>query len=109
VPVPRRSTKWIWVGRVIALCCVAAVVAYLVIVGLDDADKISSAGGFVVALLALVAPYLLPLPSSSDSPPSAGSPAEPPSDNRIDLRHAQGVQINQSGGNTQTNNVGNSA
>jgi hypothetical protein len=88
---------------------VAAVVAYLVMVGLDDADKISSAGAFVVALLALVAPYLLPPPSPQPGPPSTEPEGESVSDSRIDLRHAQGVQVNQSGGNTQTNNFGNSA
>ncbi len=108
MPVPHRSPKWIWIGRIVALCCVAGVVAYLVKVGLNDADKLGSAGGFVIALLALITPYVLAPQSgsSTDSPP----PTEPPAPNpRIDLRHAKGVQINQSGGNTQTNNFGNSA
>lgn len=107
MPVPRRSAKWIWAGRIVALCCIAALVAYLGMVGLDKADRLGSAGGFVVALLALVAPYVLPPPSgsSTDSPDPTERPALNP---RIDLRHAQGVQINESGGNTQTNHFGNS-
>ncbi|WP_344514078.1 hypothetical protein [Dactylosporangium maewongense] len=34
--------------------------AYLVIVGLDNADKVASCVGVVVGLLALGAPYLMP-------------------------------------------------
>jgi hypothetical protein len=84
-------------------------VAYLVKVGLNDADKLGSAGGFVVALLALVAPYVLPPSPSQGSPQSTESEPRSAPGSRIDLRHAQGVQINESGGNTQTNNFGNSA
>jgi hypothetical protein len=43
---------------------VAGLIVYLVMVGLDKADKLASAVGVVVALAALVAPYLLPAPGS---------------------------------------------
>jgi hypothetical protein len=39
----------IWIGGVIALVSTTALVAYLVSVGLDKADKIGSAAGLVVA------------------------------------------------------------
>ncbi|WP_416906284.1 hypothetical protein [Micromonospora echinospora] len=76
---PRRSAGWIWAGRVVAGLTVAGLVVYLAVVGLDRADKIGSAAGVVVAVLGLVAPYLLPprrqSPAEGDSPaPEAGSP-----------------------------------
>jgi hypothetical protein len=52
----------VWVGRVAFGVIVAGLVVYLVVVGLDKADKLASAIGAVAALVALVAPYLLPTP-----------------------------------------------
>jgi hypothetical protein len=46
---------------------VAGLVAYLVVVGLDKADKVSSSIGAVLALIALVAPYLLPRSREEDA------------------------------------------
>lgn len=43
---------------------------YLVYVGLDDADKVASSVSAVIALAALLAPYLLPVPQPSVSPAS---------------------------------------
>jgi hypothetical protein len=57
---PRRRPAWIWVGRVLFAVIVAALVTYLVTVGVDKADKLASTIGAVVVLLALGAPYLLP-------------------------------------------------
>src|SRR5690349_19301421 len=56
----RRSQQRMWVGRGAFGVIMLAVVAYLYIVGLDKADKLGSSIGGVVALVALVAPYLLP-------------------------------------------------
>jgi hypothetical protein len=52
----------VWAGRVIFGVIVVGLVVYLVVVGLDKADKLASTVGVVVALLALGAPYLLPQP-----------------------------------------------
>lgn len=57
---PRRSQWWVWAGRVAFGVIVAGLVVYLVVVGLDKADKLASAISVVVALAALVAPYLFP-------------------------------------------------
>ncbi|WBB93429.1 hypothetical protein [Verrucosispora sp. WMMC514] len=42
-------------------------VAHFAIVGLDEADKLASSIGAVVALVALGAPYLLPPPSPQEA------------------------------------------
>jgi hypothetical protein len=60
-----HRSSWIWVGRVIAVVVVACLAAYLFAVGLDKADKLASVLGLLVAVIALVAPYLLP-PSDQD-------------------------------------------
>ncbi|WP_229075820.1 hypothetical protein [Actinoplanes sp. DH11] len=57
---PRRSPRWIWAGRIVFGLVAAGLIAYLVRAGLDDADKLASCAGAVLALSALVAPYLLP-------------------------------------------------
>ncbi|MFF0153800.1 hypothetical protein [Micromonospora sp. NPDC005203] len=43
---------------------VAGLAAYLIVVGLDEADKLASAVSVVVALVALAVPYLLPAAGS---------------------------------------------
>ena len=57
-----------WVGMVVCGLLVAALVAYLATIGLDRADKIASGIAAVLALLALVAPYLLPAPRAASCP-----------------------------------------
>ncbi|GAA4607774.1 hypothetical protein BJY16_006502 [Actinoplanes octamycinicus] len=57
-----------WVGRGLFGVIVAGLVVYLVAVGLDQADKLASGIGAVLALVALAAPYLFP-PASSASVP----------------------------------------
>jgi membrane protein implicated in regulation of membrane protease activity len=70
----RRSSKWIWVGRVVALLVAAALAGYLFIAGLDKAAAIAGVLGLFVAVFALVAPYLLPPgASSSVSSPDQGA------------------------------------
>ena len=54
-----RRKSWEWCGRVVFVVIVAGLVAYLSVVGLDKADKIASSIGGVVALAALIGPYLL--------------------------------------------------
>ncbi|MFG2051505.1 hypothetical protein ACGFIW_29245 [Micromonospora sp. NPDC048935] len=61
---PRRGRAWVWAGRVTFGVIIAGLVAYLVVVGLDKADKLASAISVVVALVAVAAPYLLPAPGS---------------------------------------------
>jgi hypothetical protein len=56
---PGHRRRWVWTGRVVCLLLVGGLVTYLVSVGLDRADKIASGVGAVLALAALVAPYLL--------------------------------------------------
>lgn len=68
---PRRSPRWVWAGRMICLLVVSVVVGYLVLVGVDKADKVASSIGAVLALIALFSPYLLPSP---DSTAQAGPP-----------------------------------
>jgi len=70
----RRSSGWIWGGRAIALLTMAALAGYLFIAGLGKADEIAGVLGLLVAVLALVAPYLLP-PGESSSVPSADQSA----------------------------------
>lgn len=49
-----------WALRFIALAIVIGLSTYLYSVGLDKADRLGSAIGVVVALAALIAPYLWP-------------------------------------------------
>lgn len=72
---------------------VGGLVGYLVEVGLDQADKIASVIGGLSALATLAATGLL-RPSDHTGQQTA---------EMIDIRHSSGVQINQSGGNTQHN------
>jgi hypothetical protein len=52
--------SWIWVGRIAAVVVTAGLIAYLSLVGLNKADKLASVLGLLVAVAALVVPYLLP-------------------------------------------------
>jgi hypothetical protein len=49
-----------WGGRILALLVIGAVVVYLWRVGLNRAAPIATVGGFLVAIVALVTPYLFP-------------------------------------------------
>jgi hypothetical protein len=63
VPKPRRGPGWIWAGRIAAAMILTGLVIYLARAGLDTADKLGSSISVVVALGALLAPYLLPVRS----------------------------------------------
>jgi hypothetical protein len=64
----RRDRQWVWVGRVVAVLVLVGLSAYLARVGLDDADKLASSMSVVVAVAALLVPYLLPPPQSRGTP-----------------------------------------
>lgn len=70
MPVPRRTSGWVWAGRIVAVLVLAGLGVYLVRVGLDTADKLASSIGVLVAVAALLAPYLLP-------PPPGGPVSDP--------------------------------
>ncbi|SCF03228.1 hypothetical protein GA0074695_2993 [Micromonospora viridifaciens] len=105
---PHRSASGVWAGRAVAGLAVAGLIVYLVAVGLDRASKIGSAAAVVVAVLGLLAPYLLPprpQPPAGPGTQPAGEPtAVPPGG--FDLRGSQGVQVNLGDSNTQTNTFG---
>lgn len=65
----RRRAGWIWVGRIAAVVVLAGLAAYLAAVGLDKADKLASILSLLVAVAALVAPYLLPSSDGDRSKP----------------------------------------
>jgi hypothetical protein len=62
MPVPRRGPRWIWAGRVAAVVVLAGLSGYLAQAGLTTGSEVSGGVTAVVALAALVAPYLLPVP-----------------------------------------------
>ncbi len=57
-----------WAGRVAFGVIVAVLVGYIVVVGLDRADKVASTIGAIVALIALGTPYLLPPTGGASMP-----------------------------------------
>jgi hypothetical protein len=59
----------VWAGHVAFGVIVAVLVGYLVVVGLDRADKVASSIGVIVALIALGMPYLLPSTGGGTSMP----------------------------------------
>lgn len=64
----KHKRAWIWVGRGLAFVLLVCISAYLVYVGLDAADKVGSSIGLVIAVAALLAPYLIPTPSNGTAP-----------------------------------------
>ncbi|MBN1174066.1 MAG: hypothetical protein JXA67_17975 [Micromonosporaceae bacterium] len=85
---------------------VTALVTYLCVVGLDRADQFGSAAGCVLALVALLAPYLLPPAQAAPRGQDVCEPDEIRTSDTAasnDVRGAQGVQINYGGSGTQTN------
>lgn len=61
----------IWVGRVVAVISIVGTGIYLLVVGLDTADKVASALSLLVAIAALVLPYLSRSTNSSPEPSAA--------------------------------------
>jgi hypothetical protein len=64
-----RRAGWVWGGRVAAVVMVAGLAVYLFIVGLDRAVEIAAVLGLLVAIAALVAPYLWPTSERSSLAP----------------------------------------
>lgn len=61
---PHRTRKWIWPGRAVAAFGVVGLIVCLFAVGLNTAGQLGSAASAVVALIGLLAPYLLPPPKA---------------------------------------------
>jgi hypothetical protein len=55
-----RRLFWLWGGRIVAVGVVIALAVYLYRSGLDKADKIGSSLAVVIALVALIGPYVIP-------------------------------------------------
>ncbi|MCM4083894.1 hypothetical protein [Paractinoplanes hotanensis] len=78
-----RTSRQIWVGRGIFAIIVTSLTVYLSILGIDKSDKVASCVAAVAAILALGAPYLLPLPDSGSNDlreDLKGAPAGPNAD-----------------------------
>jgi hypothetical protein len=75
---PHRTRRWIWAGRAVAALSVAGLASSLFALGWNIAGQLGSAAAAVVALAALLTPYVLP-------PPPARSVASPvPGMDRVD-------------------------
>ena len=68
MPVQRRGRRWIWAGRIIAVVILTGLAGYLAWAGLDTAGKVASSISVVIALAALLATYLLPVPQQAGPP-----------------------------------------
>lgn len=91
----RRGSGWIWSGRIVAVVAIAGLSAYLALVGLDKADKLASVLALLVAVAALVAPYILP-PSDRDRSESGSSQRVTNTvvgGNLTQVRNAKGVRV----------------
>jgi hypothetical protein len=76
---PHRTRRWVWAGRVLAAAAVAGLGGYLIAAGTARANLIAAPAALVVALAALLAPYLLPVYTvPSPAPPSPSQPGGPP-------------------------------
>lgn len=86
---------WIWAGRVAAIVVLAGLAAYLFSVGLDKADELASVLVLLVAVAALVAPYLLPVPDGdhSGSRPSQHVANTVVKGNLTQVRDAKSVRV----------------
>lgn len=91
----RRHSGWIWGGRIAAVVVLTGLAVYLALVGLDKADKLASVLSLLVAVAALVAPYLLP---SSDGSHSEPGPVQQVANTVVgghltQARNAKGVRV----------------
>jgi hypothetical protein len=64
--VVKSRSGWVWGGRVIALAVLILLAAYLWRVGLARASALASVFALLVAVITLLAPYLLPTSASRD-------------------------------------------
>jgi hypothetical protein len=68
---PRRTRTWVWAGRVLAVGAVAGLGGYLIAAGTARANLIAAPAALVIALAALLAPYLLPAYTTPSPAPSS--------------------------------------
>lgn len=90
-----RRTGWIRGGRIAAAVVLAGLAAYLAYVGLDKANQLASVLSLLVAVAALVAPYLLP-PSADREPESRAAQLitnATVGGHLIQVRDAKGVRL----------------
>jgi hypothetical protein len=66
---PHRTRRWIWAGRALAAAAVAGLGGYLIAAGPSRASLIAGPAALVIALAALLAPYLLPAYTTPAAPP----------------------------------------
>jgi hypothetical protein len=93
----RRRSFWLWGGRIFAILVVIALAGYLYRSGLDRADKLGSSVAVVIALVALITPYVLP-------PRPKGEGSELSDD---DQPHEQSIRNASAGGSlTQADKIG---
>jgi len=76
---PRRTRTWVWAGRVLAVGAVAGLSGYLITAGTARASLIAAPAALVVALAALLAPYLLPAYTAPSPAPSSQDQTAGPS------------------------------
>jgi hypothetical protein len=68
---PHRTRTWVWAGRVLAVGAVAGLGGYLIAAGTARANLIAAPAALVVALAALLAPYLLQAYTTPSAAPSS--------------------------------------
>jgi hypothetical protein len=96
-----RRSGWIWGGRIIAVVTVGGLAIYLLAVGLDRADKLAGVLSLLVAVAALLAPYLLPTgqpPSAAPTVQAVPGPAQSVTDtvvggNLTQARDLDGIRV----------------
>ena len=87
MPELRRRPPLVWAGRIMAGLIVVGLTIYLVSVGLDQADKIGSSLGVVLAAAALLLPYVVP--------PAQPTPGEIEMPNKNESETATGASVEQ--------------
>lgn len=91
--VARRRSAWMWAGRVVAVLVLAGLAVYLWKVGLDKADKLASVLSLLAAVVAVVAPYLLPSPRDMRSRSTQSVVNAVVGGHLTQARDAHGVQV----------------
>jgi hypothetical protein len=66
---PDRTRAWIWTGRAVAAAAAARLTWYLSAAGLGRSERLAAPVGLVIALAALLAPYLLSVYQPPLAPP----------------------------------------
>jgi len=75
---PHRTGSWVWAGRAAAAAALIGLGVYLWAAGLGQAGRVAAPAGLVIALAALLGPYLLPVYQPPAPPPGPrADPAAP--------------------------------